>query len=159
MRRMYSENQLENKVKSVQKDITTLVDKDGHDRFIEGDINIETITGVSKKYGKWSLSGSHLLIVLVLSMEVDADLANSDLVATINIPEWILNKIAPVWSTAILYYNGTFRDDSWNALNCNFTLRKEENPSLLQIRCASNITNTSAKKYCRIALDLLIDNN
>ena len=76
MRRMFSLKQLEEIAnKQVQEQVSSgelenvkvfenIVDKDGHKRFIEGDITFENITGVSKVYGKWSLSGNHLMIVI-----------------------------------------------------------------------------------------------
>ena len=46
MKRMWSKNELKAIVKSTQGyDFANLVDKDGNPRFIEGDIEIEEITG------------------------------------------------------------------------------------------------------------------
>ena len=119
------------------------------------DITMEEITGITQTYGKWSLSGTHLLIVLVITASETATLSNSQLIANINLPDWIKEKITPVWSTVILYTQNTFRDDSWGSVSCNFTLRKE---SALEIRSSTNFTNSSTEKICRIAFDLLIDN-
>ena len=73
-----------------------IVDKDGHKRFIEGDITMETITGVTQSYGKWSLSGSHLMIVLCASIENAASITAGTTLARIAIPAWIHEKLVPM---------------------------------------------------------------
>ena len=102
MRRMFSEKQIEGlaqeQSKAVKKDIATLVDADGHNRFIEGDIEIEEITGITKTYGKWSLSGTHLLIVLCLGAVVGTTISGT--LANITLPSYIASKIVQTfWKT------------------------------------------------------------
>ena len=44
-----------------------IVDADGHKRFIEGNVTPANIIGENDiQYAKWSLSGSHLMIVLAI---------------------------------------------------------------------------------------------
>ena len=59
MKRMWSRKELKEMVEQIKKNVNTLVDSDGHDRFISGDITTSTIAGVEFTYGKWSLRGSH----------------------------------------------------------------------------------------------------
>ena len=77
MRRMYSEKQIRELVKTTKGyDIVNLVDKDGHERFIEGDIPDPEITGLTPIYYKWSLSGTHLMIVMAGTIENGTNLSN-----------------------------------------------------------------------------------
>ena len=59
MRRMYSKKQLD----VMKKDITTLVDSEGHNRFEEWDMTSETLSGVTFSFKKVSLSGTHIMFV------------------------------------------------------------------------------------------------
>ena len=69
MRRMYSKPQLLEAVEQEAevnglKAFENIVDKDGHKRFIEGTPTNPTIEGVEITYAKWSLSGTHLMLVM-----------------------------------------------------------------------------------------------
>ena len=134
-----------------------IVDKDGHKRFIEGDITPEEITGINYIYAKWSLSGSHLMAVLVISGEVSATLTNGQLLGTLNnLPSWVLNKIYAVWGYYIALKTEPFRDSSWNQQNFSAGIKKESDK--ITITGNTPITINTAKKYVRIQFDLLIDN-
>ena len=61
-----------------------IVDNQGNTRFIEGDITIQEVSGVSKLFGKWSLSGSHLLIVLALGIANATEIINGTTIAKMN---------------------------------------------------------------------------
>ena len=50
-------------------DMANIVDADGHNRFIEGNIATEEIEGVTWAYARWSLSGTHLMCVLAGTIE------------------------------------------------------------------------------------------
>lgn len=160
MRRMYSKPQLleaveqESKLNGI-KVFEDIVDKDGHKRFLEGDIELETITGVSKLYGKWSLSGSHLLIVVAFSVADGTTLSNNTTLAKINIPEWIDEKIVGLWGS-IFVDNKTFYlwADNWTSQTMMINIQKG---TPLNIRFGQGLT-LSAARNCRVAFDLLIDN-
>lgn len=72
-----------------------IVDKNGNSRFIEGDITLlESVSSIIQTYGKWSLSGSHL--IFVVSGRIPANTTIGTLVlARIELPTWIMNKIIP----------------------------------------------------------------
>jgi len=161
MRRMFSENQIKelasNEAKLVQKDITTLVDKDGHPRFIEGDVVIRETSGLEQTYGKWSLSGTHLMIVFAGDIEQDAVLPYDGAFVTIDdLPSWVLDKIVPQSS-----YSGTYIDrkdvpllaDDATSQNGAFILRK----STTLFVTFGGVTATKDRSF-RVAFDLLIDN-
>lgn len=156
MKRMWSKNELARQVKEVKKDITTLVDKDGHPRFIEGDINIPEIEGVTKEYGKWSLSGSHLLIVLAISIVDTTALTTRTIASFDGLPQWVIDKCIPTFSNAIDYKAFNLFASNLSSQNIGVYLRKPTTSSL-DIYLANNITLT-ADRTGRIAFDLLIDN-
>lgn len=136
--------------------IENIIDNNLHKRFIEDDIEIETITGVTKTYGKWSLSGSHLLIVLALSLDDTTEIANGTLLTNLNIPQWVLDKIVPIWSTAVIKSDFNAMTDAWTTQTFTVYLAKESSDSL-RIRKSGAITLNADRKV-RIAFDLLIDN-
>ena len=153
MRKMFSEKQIKEFIATEKKDITTLVDSAGHDRFIEGDITCEEITGVTQTYGKWSLSCSHLLIVIGYYI-ADATTTSAGILAKINVPQWILDKIIPTYATTIYasVFSG-YNDAGTTVQSLTHVLKKES--SGLQVNVAG-ITTTDKRNY-RIAFDLLID--
>lgn len=156
MRRMYSENQLENKVKSVQKDINTLVDADGHERFINGDMTVSEYTGITFNYHKWSLSGSHLLIVLAGSMEANSTIPDNSLIARLNnVPEWVINKIYQISGTTVSMNSVLFYQQEYSATAKNINLRKDSGNLVIR-NVSGAITFTDARTF-RIAFDLLVD--
>ena len=162
MRRMFSEKQIQGlaqeQAKAVKKDIVTLVDANGNDRFIEGDITMEEITGLTQTYGKWSLSGTHFMIVVGFDLDTTATLSNSQTIAdNIVLPDFILDKIVPLFANEVVDYQTTnLRTDSWGSTQFNYTLRK--GTGKLYIASGSNITEGSYVRHGRIAFDLLIDN-
>ena len=164
MRKMYSEKQVLKTVEEVAqteglKVFENIVDKDGHKRFIEGDIELYTThEGITKTYGKWSLSGSHLLIVLCLTLENGATISNSqNLSSEIKLPSYIANKIVPTWSIVVDFKNLNARDSSWGTQALNVFLAQNSATKDLSIISASNLT-LSAERFIRISFDLLIDN-
>ena len=159
MRRMFSKKQIEEisleKIEATEnlKVFENIVDKDGHKRFIEGDITLKTITGVSKIYGKWALSGSHLLIVLCIAIENATDVSNKNL-CDIDMPNWIKDKIVALGSTVVSresFY--AFGSDNTTQ---QITIYLEKISSTIKINTSTFTSN--AERTCRISYDLLIDN-
>ena len=156
MRRMFSEKQIQALIKSTKKGIATLVDANGRDRFIEGEINVAEITGVTQTYGKWALSGEHLLLVLCISGENAVALTNGQQIASVtDLPTWIYDKIV-----AVMGYGGIIKKsqdyyspDTTGKQSADVMLAKV--PEGLEIT-ASYITMSEARNS-RIAFDLLID--
>ena len=164
MRRMYSKPQLleaveeESKLNGI-KVFEDIKDKDGHPRFIEGDIELldDVPSGVTKKYGKWSLSGSHLLIVLSIDIASTTEIVSSVRLCTINLPKWIYDKLDPLFSSFLV--NANFYAYASNGSNQSFStsLRKYDLPAGIQILLDNNVTLT-ADRNLRMNYDLLIDN-
>ena len=160
MRRMYSRPQLleaveqESKINGI-KVFEDIKDKDGHPRFIEGDITItETTEGITQKYGKWSLSGSHLLIVVALDVANTTALSFGNLVSDIGLPTWIVDKIVAIQGEYVLINSTTFYNASNQTQNLQTHLRKSSGKILI----SHGSLTLSDDRSGRIQFDLLIDN-
>ena len=142
---------------SAQPIFEEIVDKDGHARFIEGDVNIEEITGVTKTYGKWSLSGSHLMFVLAGNVANGTVLPSSVVSWAIitDIPKWIRDKIYPIFSTNVDFKSSIAWDSNWQQQTLLFILQKSGNN--IVISQYNGLTLGSDKSF-RIQFDLIIDN-
>lgn len=132
-----------------------IVDKDGHKRFIEGDIEINEISGVTKTYGKWSLSGSHLLIIVALDIAENTTISSGAL-SQLNIPQWIIDKIVPLYANSIVD-NKIFSayTDNYNAQQMNASIQKFSSSNVF---IYLPTFTTTASRHVRISFDLLIDN-
>lgn len=131
-----------------------IVDKDGHKRFIEGDITINEISGVTQTYGKWALSGSHLLIVLAINIANNTELSGGILTTIDSLPQWVKDKVVPLYATTIVT-NQQFQayGDDYSAQNIGVSLQKSSNVFIYV-----GAFTASKDRHCRIAYDLLIDN-
>ena len=154
MRRMFSEKQIEGFVKNTKKDIATLVDANGNDRFVGGDIVLDEKTGITQTYGKWSLSGSHLLIVIAFNV-ADTTVLTFSKACDFTIPEWIHNKIAVISQTDYVERNNVylFADDQ-TSQSSNMWLRKGSSNKLSIYYASLTLTKD---RTCRCSFDLLID--
>ena len=157
MRRMFSEKQIESLIQSTQKDVSTLVDSEGHERFIEGDIEFTNTGTCSKTYGKWSLSGSHLLVVLVIEGETDETIANGEIAVLSNLPEWIKDKIIVLYGNIIAPQTSYFYASDGTTQQINTLFNKRGNGQI-DISTSSPTTTFTKDRLCRIVFDLLIDN-
>lgn len=81
------------KIENLQ--LNKLVDSDEHNRFIGDDITPGT-TNITWRYTKWTLSGTHLMIVL--AGFTGTEFGAGELNITINLPAWIKSKIYPIAS-------------------------------------------------------------
>ena len=164
MRRMYSKPQLLEAVEQEAevnglKAFENIVDKDGHKRFIEGDIVLDESApeGFTKTYGKWTLSGSHLMIVLAMTITSGVSVGASTLLANVDLPKWIKDKIYAVYGNYVMRITtlniGTGTDTSFG-----FTLRKEGTSPNEVIKIRPEAFTTSREEHVRAEFDLLIDN-
>ena len=170
MRRMYSQNQLDNQIKEVKKDINTLVDSDGNERFVEGDIELSSAIPeeITKTYGKWSLSGSHLLVVLCLDIAVK-NFETQTALCNITLPDYIIDKVVPLFSSVVdrKGFLGWNDDYSTQTIECYLTkstnklglnLYVTANPiATFHISLNLNSVNIGKTRHVRINFDLLID--
>ena len=133
----------------------SIKDADGHKRFIEDDITLDTniSTEISKVYGKWSLSGSHLILVLCIDIDV-VNLTSQTKLCDIQLPSWILDKIIPLFSNVVDRQTFVAFSDDYSSQNNVVYLTKVS----ISISFMMNAINVTALKHCRIEFDLLIDN-
>lgn len=132
---------------------------DAHDRqrFIEGNITIPTISGITSPYARWSLSGSHLMVVLTYSFEANSTLASSDR-AIVNVPEWILNKIYPTGIQRVITTSfGIYGKTTNQVISTAECVLTKQSSSSLEI-FISGTTRPEVDANIRMQFDLLIDN-
>ena len=136
-------------------------DASGHNRFIEGDITIDTNTGVTGVYNKWSLSGTHLMLVVCLKIE-DVDLSKGTLLAHAELPEWIMDKIYPLSdnTSIVSIANSVAREFGSSGLIGNYKIELDKNSGQLKFFLFENIEYATDDiiGYHRFQFDLLIDN-
>lgn len=155
MKQMWSKEELEKVAKNTPKDITTLVDSASNPRFVESDGEPKTLSGLTIPYCKWSLSGTHLMFVCAGSITDETTLTTGTL-ATFTLPEWILNKIYPVWADQYI------ESKQIKLIANNFT---EQTFTVVLVKGSTNITiyvsgavTLTANRSFRVQFDLLIDN-
>ena len=133
-----------------------IVDAQGNKRFIEGDIEIETKEGLSKDFGKWALSGSHLLIVLAFTIQSNITIGVEKLGELKNLPDWVKGKIIPLFSRYVFANSVNGFTDAFGVLQGGFSLYKQDSGEI-EIRSYNSITSNAITHF-RVAFDLLIDN-
>ena len=163
---MYSEKQLEEQVKNQLaegnvndvKVFENIVDKDGHKRFIEGEITGSTLpAGVQRTYGKWSLSGSHLLVVIALQVDNTTVIpAYTNLGNLSGVPQWIFDKLVVLFAGNILDQKSMYFFSS-SGSSQNFNTRLYKGASTINLSNTGELTFTDDRTG-RIAYDFLIDN-
>lgn len=138
-----------------------ILDKDGHNRFIEGLTGELEITGITNVYNHWSLSGTHLMIVLAFANETENN---------ISIPQWSVGAqtVLPSWVYDKIYPIGASNVVSMQAIQgINITaLSTESTGTVYMQKAGSNTVNVvfptaitaKAGYYYRIQIDLVIDN-
>ena len=141
---------------SAVKILENIEDAQGHKRFIEGDIEIETKEGLTKDYGKWALSGSHLLIVLAFTIQSGINIGIEKLGELKNVPQWINDKIIPLFSRYVFANTVNGFTDSFGVLQGGFSLYKQDSGAI-EIRSYNSVTSNVITHF-RVSFDLLIDN-
>ena len=132
-----------------------IVDSQGNKRFIEGDGTPVSLTGITPTYYKWSLSGTHLMVVYAGKITSGTTIGAGQKMIDFTLPEWILNKIFPLTPGGTLDYKSMdmFTDDE-SRLNKVEKLIKTETG--LKIVNQSSGTINAAYNF-RFQFDLLID--
>ena len=128
-----------------------IVDKYGHKRFIEGEVSFPAVEGLTKSYGKWSLSGTHFMYVVAGTVANGTVLTNKVFYIT-DLPQWIMDKIYPVFNDVIEVKSTPFYSSDWSSQNAGFILNKA---ATLNITCGT-FTATADRQF-RCQFDLLID--
>ena len=134
--------------------IQNIVDSNGNKRFIEGAGTLNPIEGITYTYNKWSLSGTHLMLVVAGTIADETVISGYPKLVDFDLPQYILDKIIPVVGIRISnQQNNLFAADNssqlWHSL-----LAKVDN---LHIRLTVSPLTLTADRSFRIQYDLLID--
>ena len=142
--------------------MSNIVDSHGNKRFVEGDISMLNISGIRQTYGKWSLSGTHLMIVIAFDIDSGVTTPVNSVIAVISLPGFIYSKIKNLWNadnvvslTDVMVRGKTIWFNS-KKLN-DIRLQKPDSQSRLWISTSANTITTTELSACRIQYDLLID--
>lgn len=131
----------------------TITDSHGNKRFVEGAITMETITGVTQSYGKWSLSGTHLMILITgffrSGITLDSNLASFD------VPAFIYDKVDVLYDNVIDQKIFRIFNSIGSSQNDQVKLIKDDNQKLTIAQFEA--VTTTANRFFRIQFDLLID--
>ena len=167
MKHMWSEEEIQELIEeqggsggSGSSTLDGIVDSKGNKRFIEGDLTLLLTPeemeryGATIKYSKWSLSGTHLMIVACLSFTKATQQTPDIKMFAVNLPNWIKEKIKPVFDTYLIshiiapkYPNGNLSSDLYIGRDNQITLNLTH---LIDYDITANCT-------VRYQFDLLID--
>ena len=137
---------------SLCNSLEEIKDANGNNRFIEGDIQLNPGSEVDAIFAKWSLSGSHLLIVVLLNCENTKSIGGQ--LCIINLPSWIKNKIVDIAGTSVVdTYSQSFRAND-NTIQQVWTALYKQG-DVISINTGS--LTFDKDRQGRIAFDLLID--
>ena len=154
MRRMFSEKQIQELVKSTKGyNFVNLVDSQGHDRFVEGVLDVKDVTGVTFNFKKWSLSGTHLMIVLT-GVIADTTALAGTVLSDVNLPQWILDKLVPLYSNVITTGTQTVYNEDTSGQSLTRYIRKQTS----KLEIVATMTASKDRNF-RLEFDFLIDND
>lgn len=131
--------------------MNAITDANGNYRFTEGD-GIPDTVNITSSYCKWSLSGTHLMVVLAGKYIVNS-VADQTVLAQYEVPEFILDKIFPVWGDNIEMKQVFARLEDGTGYEDYFIFTKENGKLKIKQQAQYNHNDT----YFRIQFDLLID--
>lgn len=139
-----------------------ITDAEGHKRFDEGELTVINDLADLSPFAHWSLSGSHLMLVLCIynNTEEDITVSGASELANVELPSWIADKIYPMGSSGHVaqktgikgLYPSTLTESSTSV---TAYLLKSSNTLYIS---GINVT-FEAGDYYRIEFDLIIDNN
>ena len=133
-----------------------IIDTHDNKRFIEDNISVPETTGITPDYAKWSLCGTHLMIVLALTIDDTIALTDNQTLGEVEIPKWVYDKVYPIKSDVVIFASFQGVKANWASVNFVTTLQKYSNK--LVIKKSGSFTADSQNKV-RLIYDLLIDND
>lgn len=162
MKHMWSEEELQNLIEEQggsgggSSILENIVDSNGNKRFVEGNVigKYHTPSHITFTYGKWSLSGTHLMIVLFFTINTTSKITQmADLCQGIEIPKWIVDKLKLQNSSAIEKKNFyAYDNDSYMTIMCQKYNEK------LYLKNVKDYSAPEIDTKIRIQFDFLIDN-
>lgn len=137
-------------------DLSKIVDSEGNARFVEGEGTLTEQDGVTYTYNKWSLSGTHLMLVVAGTIAEATTTTSTTIVTFTDIPEWIMNKIYPSsYDTWVEYKKLILLNTDITQRTTDVILNKLSDTSLA-IMYTTNQTFEKELNF-RYQFDLLID--
>ena len=133
-----------------------IVDSKGNKRFIEGNLIVKNKPGLTITYNKWSLSGTHLMLVLCIEYDTAAIFEVNEIFATVELPNYIINKI-PSGNRIIDTKSPTSYKISNNKIFANFRYNLTRDNNILKITHDSASIDIPEACYSRLQFDLIID--
>ena len=134
----------------------TIEDTKGNNRFVKGDVVLgeNAPQGMVKTYGKWSLSGSHLMLVFGGELPDGLVLKNGTVFAYAELPRWVFDNLTPLFSIAIDSKTFQLRGNDWSSQDVTVFLNKATGTKVA-FNFGNNVTVSGPKK-CRFAFDFII---
>jgi len=134
-------------------------DKNGNLRFVEGDGTQTSQSGVNISYCKWSLSGTHLMVVVAGTITSGTTIESGKFFGIFTMPSYILNKINTVWGSNIERKEFSYINSNNGIAETTDTVIFYKTDNELRIRKPLNADNVtlSNNSAFRIQFDLLID--
>lgn len=141
-------------------EMETIKDSENNNRFINGDVLLGSNAGLSKVFGRYSLSGTHLQIAVVISNETENDvtLNKFTVIANCNVPSWLANKIFTMPNSIIIEVK-TFdigNNPSFLSIKAGKKVYLETNGNEIRIVAGENIT-LQPHDFMRISFNLIIE--
>lgn len=131
--------------------MSSIVDDNGNKRFAEWDIETSEITGVTFSYGKASLSGTHLMIVLAGAV-VDTSVFVGEL-CKIYLPDYVTDKLVPTFGSVIERKNLDLFGSDYSTQQTIVYFEEQVD----YLRIYANTLTLNKDRTFRIQFDLLID--
>ena len=131
--------------------INGIKDNSGNLRFLEGTPNVTQSIENIVKYAKWSLSGTHLMLVLAIYNDTGSDItiSNYSNFCDFSLPSWMMDKIYPTNPTNNIL--GSVGVEGLSGIRCT-----KSSSGRIQFVTMSNMTIADSNAY-RFQFDLLID--
>lgn len=142
-------------------EIETIKDNQNYSRFINGDVLISSgADGLTKVFGRYSLSGTHLQIAVLISNETENDITLNTYksMANCNVPIWLANKIFTMPNSNVIEVK-TFDIGNRSSLLTIKPGKKaylEKSGNKLTILAGENIT-LQPNDFIRISFNLIIE--
>lgn len=130
-------------------------DNYGDFRFVEGSVQHISVQGVTPLYGRWSLSGTHLMIVAMYEFASGTVISSNTLLCGLVLPSYIASKIYTIYSDVVS--RAVFQAfDAAGTSQQNFNIILHNSGNTLTLTFGSTV-NFNSIKTVRIQFDLLID--
>ena len=139
--------------------LADIVDSNGNKRFVEGSLTEPFVTGLTYTYNKWSLSGTHLMIVLAGSLVKSGTINANTTLASVVLPDYINDKIVPLNRDGVIAKKS---ETLYSYVSGNATMDIQfikNTQGAIFIAITNSVTNPSTNWSAdfRVQLDLLID--